>query len=43
MVHAFVRIASRIGWTVESARMVMAPARVAEARWTEPDSGLSTP
>ncbi|MFB7836076.1 glycoside hydrolase family 15 protein [Streptomyces sp. NPDC056056] len=38
--HAFARIASKIGWTPESARMVMELARVAETRWTEPDSGL---
>ncbi|MEU8779070.1 glycoside hydrolase family 15 protein [Streptomyces sp. NPDC048606] len=40
IVHALVRIASRIGWTAASAQMVMALARVAEARWREPDSGL---
>ncbi|MFD4241858.1 glycoside hydrolase family 15 protein [Streptomyces sp. NPDC058525] len=38
--HALVRIASKVGWTPESARLVMELARVAETRWTEPDSGL---
>ncbi|MEV6676339.1 glycoside hydrolase family 15 protein [Streptomyces erythrochromogenes] len=38
--RAFARIASKVGWTLESARMVMELARAAETRWTEPDSGL---